>query len=58
MGPRIESVPAQNSRIAVDSPLDSSELPEILPTARSKTASRSSPVPIRPPRARLTIKST
>ena len=27
---------AQNSRIAVDSPLDSSELPEILPTARSK----------------------
>ncbi len=35
MGPRI-SVPAQNSRIAVDSPLDSSELPEILPTARSK----------------------
>ena len=57
-GPRMESVPAQYSKIAVDNPCARLEPPEILETARAKAVSSESFVPISPPSARLTIKST
>ena len=58
MGPRMERVPAQNNRMAVDSPWARLEPLDILETTRSKADARSSLVPISPPRARLTINNT
>ena len=58
MGPRMDSVPAQKRRIAVDSPWERLEPPDSFPTSRSKPDARSSFVPTRPPMARLTMNST